>query len=214
MENYKWKPLICNSNKQFPYLIIDNWYTKKEEQMVWKELEFYSSLGKENLLRAENTIVAKKNGNALGKSYRIYLDTIYRNENRTFSNITRFMEKQRTKKFHELVSEAMIMGRTFKDTNADNSMISYYEDGDYYDPHMDNFQFTCLIWFHKKPKKYDGGEFYFPENKDVIENKHNRLLIFPCYYLHGVKGIKFKNKNNKFGNGRYTITHFYYTVAK
>jgi Rps23 Pro-64 3,4-dihydroxylase Tpa1-like proline 4-hydroxylase len=214
MEDCKWKPLICNSNKEFPYLIIDNWYTKKEEQMIWKEIEFYSSIGKENLLRAETTIVAKKNEKPLGKAYRVYLDTLYNFNYRNNSNIIRLMEKQRTKEFHDLITKTMVMGRVFKNTNSDNSMLSYYEHEDYYEPHVDNFQFTCLIWFHKIPKKYEGGEFYFPESRNVIESKHNRLLIFPSYYLHGVKKIKFKNKNNKFGQGRYTITHFYYTVVK
>ena len=27
-----WKIKINNKNKQFPYLIIDNWYTKEEEK--------------------------------------------------------------------------------------------------------------------------------------------------------------------------------------
>ena len=48
-----WKPQICNSNKEFPYLIVDNWYNKKEEKLVWKELDFFISVDRENLIRAE-----------------------------------------------------------------------------------------------------------------------------------------------------------------
>ena len=29
-----WKPKICNSNKEFPYLIIDNWYKEISHDMV------------------------------------------------------------------------------------------------------------------------------------------------------------------------------------
>ena len=29
-----WKPQICNSNKEFPYLIVDNWYNKEEEKLI------------------------------------------------------------------------------------------------------------------------------------------------------------------------------------
>ena len=42
-------------NNQFPFLVCDNWYTKNEEIAVWKELDYYSSLPKENQIRAENT---------------------------------------------------------------------------------------------------------------------------------------------------------------
>ena len=67
-----WKININNKNKTFPYLYIDNWYTKKEEEKIWKELDFHSS---NELNRAEDTIVTKdKKGKPLGYSYRIYLN--------------------------------------------------------------------------------------------------------------------------------------------
>ena len=38
-----WKPQICNSNKEFPYLIVDNWYNKEEEKLIWKEIDFFTA---------------------------------------------------------------------------------------------------------------------------------------------------------------------------
>jgi Rps23 Pro-64 3,4-dihydroxylase Tpa1-like proline 4-hydroxylase len=208
-----WKPIIKNKNKIFPYLIIDNWYSKKEETAVWKELEFYLSIEKDNLQRAENTVVATKDGKPLGRSYRIYPNQIYNTSNRfQHSNILRFMYKQRTKEFHDLIIKAIPMGRNFPETNQDSTIISYYEEGDSYKAHTDSLLFTCLIWFHKKPKRYKGGDFYFSDNKELVENKHNRLVIFPSYYFHSVKELKFNNKKPKLGDGRFTITHFYYTI--
>tara|TARA_R110000803_G_scaffold117162_2_gene185690 strand:+ start:419 stop:1063 length:645 start_codon:yes stop_codon:yes gene_type:complete len=212
--NKHWKPIIRNKNKLFPYLIIDNWYSKKEEKAVWKELDFYLSAEKDNLQRAENTIVATKNGKPLGKSYRIYPNLIYNPSNKFLhSNILRFMYKQRSKEFHDLIVKAIPMARNFPLTNKDSTLISYYEEGDSYKEHTDCLQFTCLIWFHKNPKKYKGGDFYFSDNKELVESKHNRLVIFPSYYWHSVKKLKFNNKKCKLGDGRFTITHFYYTTV-
>lgn len=204
-----WKPQICNSNKEFPYLIIDNWYSKKEEELVWKELNFLTSIGKEKLLRAENTAVARHDGKALGKSYRLYLSEIYNNNVRDTSHIHRFLYKQQSKEFHDLLFKTMPHALSFTMTNRDSSLVSYYENDDHYDEHIDMFNFTCLIWFHKSPKKYTGGDFYLPESKKIIESNHNRLLLFPSYYKHGVKKIKMK-KDLEIGWGRFTITTFYY----
>ena len=44
-----WKPQICNSNKEFPYLIVDNWYNKEEEKLIWKEIDFFTATGRDNL---------------------------------------------------------------------------------------------------------------------------------------------------------------------
>jgi len=207
-----WKPQICNSNKEFPYLIIDNWYSKEEEKLVWKELDFLTSIGREKLARAEKTIVASLNGKPLGRSYRLYPFDIYNNNTiRTTSHIHRFLYKQRSKEFHDLLFKTMPHALSFTMTNRDSSLISYYENDDHYDEHIDMFNFTCLTWFHRSPKKYTGGDFYLPESKQIIESNHNRLLIFPSYYKHGVKKIKMK-ENLKIGWGRFTITTFYYIL--
>ena len=54
-----WDYKIIKDNPLYPFLLIDNWYTPSEEEGVWKELDFFSSTDKKDLLRAENTIVAR-----------------------------------------------------------------------------------------------------------------------------------------------------------
>jgi len=211
LRSSKWKPQFCNVGKPFPYLIVDNWYNKFEEDAIWKELEFLTSRGRDNSLRAEDTIVAHSKGKPLGRSYRYYLADIFNYQNRTSSNILRFLKKQQSKEFHDLLFKTFPHAINFVSTNQDSSLVSYYENNDVYDAHTDTFQFTCLIWFHKKPKKYKGGDFYFEQTGQTVESKHNRLLIFPCYYKHGVKKIKMDTEL-PIGFGRYTITTFYFHV--
>jgi hypothetical protein len=49
-----WKPQIFNKDKLYPFLIVDDWYSKQEEKNVWKELEFYTS-NESELYRAETS---------------------------------------------------------------------------------------------------------------------------------------------------------------
>ena len=202
--------LLINKDTNFPCLVIDNWYSAEEEKAVWKELDFYTN--KDKFYRSENTVTATdSNGNSLSSSFRTYIDRVFRDATRD-STIVKLREKLRTDKFYSTIEEAIPMGRIFKDTNASSNLISYYEENDYYDEHVDIFLFTVLIWFHKTPKLYTGGDLYLKDSDTKIISKHNRLCVFPCYYKHQVTPIEWTQKPDELGHGRYTITHFYYTT--
>ena len=203
---------VCRDNKVFPYLLVDDWYTPEEEKLIWNELDFYTC--KETLYRAEDTIVAQNfDGSPKSTSFRVYLDIIYKKGGRKFSHILRF---QQPKIFSEEIKKAFKkttpMSRTWLTCNADSTLVSYYENNDHYRPHYDQFLVTVLIWFYREPKAYSGGDFTFNDTDVILESKHNRLVMFPCYYEHSVSPIIMHNKTSELGSGRYTITHFYFTI--
>jgi len=201
-------------DQPFPFLVIDNWYDKETEKSIWSELDFLSTKNKQEQLRAENTIVARnEDGTSKSKSYRWYLESIYTEEGITYSTIMQKTDLFRTPEFHEIIQHITPQCRSFLGSDFDTTIISYYENNDYYKAHYDKFQWTSLIWFYREPKKFKGGNLKFTEPNYEIKVKHNRLLMFPCYYLHEVLPIKTK-KFEQMGNGRYTITHFFYSGDK
>jgi hypothetical protein len=207
--NYK----ILNSVNNFPALIVDDWYTKEEEKAIHTELNFYTK--KKFLVRSEDRpdTASDKDGNKLARSFRIYPDNIYNFDNRNVSDILTLTSKFREKKFQDLVTEAFgPKGRLFFNTNRENCLISYYENNDYYDEHCDVFSITILIWLYKEPKKYKGGDLILTESDCKIENINNRMVMFPSYYLHKVTPVKFNETVSELGYGRYTITHFFFTL--
>ena len=197
-------------DQPFPFLVIDNWYDKETEKFIWTELDFLSTKNKHDQLRAEDTVVARhEDGTAKGKSYRFYIDRLYTQEGRTYSPIIQNMNLFRTPKFHEIIQNITPQYRSFIGSDHDANIISYYENNHYYEAHHDKFMWTSLTWFYREPKKFTGGNLKFTEPDYEINVKHNRMLMFPCYYLHEVLPIKTK-KFKEIGNGRYTITHFFY----
>jgi Rps23 Pro-64 3,4-dihydroxylase Tpa1-like proline 4-hydroxylase len=194
-----------------PYLLIDDWFNKEEEQLVWQELEYYSS--QQKMFRGEDSVaMALKDGTPLGKHYRLHLDDIY--SQRNVSNIISLKEKKFLNiEFYGLIENAFPMGRVFSQTNFDNTLLSYYEDGDDYKKHFDNVFITILIWFYKEPKLFEGGDFIFNDTNEKIQCKHNRLIAYPGYYYHSVEPVKMKTQE-KFKYGRYTITHFFSNFMK
>jgi len=206
-----WKVQIIKDNPTFPFLVIDDWYTPIEEKAIWKELDFFSATPKDQIARAENTIVARNpDGSSKSTAYRFYIEDYYRK--REISPIINCMYKQTTPEFHNIIKECQPYARSFLSSNADSSLLSYYEENDHYKPHHDTFAWTCLIWMVREPRLFDGGDFKLNEPDIEVKLKNNRAVFFPCCYLHSVSPVKFHTQPKEIGYGRYTITHFYYAV--
>ncbi|MDA9761357.1 2OG-Fe(II) oxygenase [bacterium] len=207
-----WKVQIIKDNPTFPFLVIDNWYTPEEEKAVWKELDFFSATPKEQIDRAENTIVARNpDGTARSTAYRFYIDSFY--NKRELSPIINCMYKQKTPEFHKIMEDnCMPYARSFLSSNGDSSLLSYYEENDHYKPHHDTFAWTCLIWMVREPRLFNGGDFKLNEPDIEVKLKNNRMVMFPCCYLHSVSPVKFHTQPKEIGYGRYTLTHFYYGI--
>ena len=204
------KDITFSKNKNYPYIIVDNWYNKEEEILVWKELEFWTILHKNNLPKGEDTIIAKDptTKKPLGKHFRLYLNDYYSNHSFNLSPIWNSLYKQKDKNFHKIIKEYCPMYNNFEATSNTSFFASYYGDSNYYDSHYDGAPFTCLIYFFKKPKNFTGGDLKF-KNSDEIKCKHNRMILFPGWMEHTSTPLKILKEDDKY-TGKYTITHFYY----
>jgi Rps23 Pro-64 3,4-dihydroxylase Tpa1-like proline 4-hydroxylase len=202
-------------NKNFPYLIVDDWYNKEEEKSVWKELDFYYADNLSKMLRTETTEDVAKKENELGekqplsKSFRIQLNQFFTPIGLRMSSIQKYMDKLRKPEFHNIVKQLGALHRLYFQTSMDSTMISYYENNDHYHTHMDYAKMTVLIWFFKEPKRFEGGDLQLVDTKEIIEVKHNRLIMFPGFYEHAVFPVKMKEQLEP-GLGRTTITHFFF----
>ena len=198
---------VASDSKDF--LVIDDFYTDEEQIEIWKELDFLTYDRK--LMPPEETGTAhnQTTGEALKKNSALFLDTLY--ARREFSNILTLNRKLFS---HEITDNFDGMDNCFKyihHTNYDATLISYYEEKDYYKAHTDSSILTYLYWCHKEPKKFEGGDLTLPELDAGITYKNNRLVIFPSWRLHEVTPIKMIEEVEPYGGyGRYCITNFAY----
>tara|TARA_R100001163_G_C5067634_1_gene206918 strand:- start:1135 stop:1770 length:636 start_codon:yes stop_codon:yes gene_type:complete len=201
----------CVDHSKFPYIVADNWYSPEEEKLIWQELDFLSSR-KENFRDAEDSdgkiARNKETKEAQGKHKRLYPEDVF--NKRSYSNILSLNHKQLLPQFYNFAISSFPQGRHWQTTNKDTTMISYYENTDYYKAHWDSSITTILRWFYREPKKYTGGDLTFTESGEKIKCKHNRMIMFPGYYLHEVDPIKMEEEHKNKNLGRYTLTTFYY----
>tara|TARA_Y100000593_G_C4202980_1_gene282837 strand:- start:162 stop:803 length:642 start_codon:yes stop_codon:yes gene_type:complete len=202
-------------NKKMPYFVIDDYYTEQELKSVWSEIDFYTnSQDKDKILRAEKTdYAARKKGISQAKSYRWYPEDFLTNYGIEMSPLFRLSNKLSSEELHSNVKDLYPWYNMFANTNVSDVMLSYYEEGDYYKPHIDIGMWTQLIWVTKKSKKWKGGDFCLyteQDKKKKISWKNNRSIIFPSMLKHEVEPIVWKDVEHKFGDGRYTISYFLY----
>ena len=190
---------------KFPYICIDNFYTKEECEAIWQEIEFLShphkwSTPKDN----PNDGAVDPDGKQLKRNKFLWLDDLYKI--RELSNILCLNRKLfyvAPWKTHD-----HWMFKTFK-CFRDTTLLSCYDfDGSEYKLHNDKSYLTCLTWFYQEPKKYEGGDLILKDEHDIvmIESLNNRLLIFPSIIQHQVTPLKFNG--TKMTDGRYCMTQF------
>lgn len=195
----------------FPHLIIDNFYNEEELELIWEELNYYTKPGK--LFEAENY------GGVVGytSAKAIVLDSVYRNFSksggnnyRPLSNILTVNRKLFKSGVLDVFSEIHDCCILANQSNNDVTKVRYYHNGDSYDPHTDRpFHFLAFSYFYKEPKKFEGGELYFPRYDYEISCDNNSMIIFPGWVEHGVKEVKIDDSDYFDGYGRYAITSFF-----
>ena len=189
--------------KPFPYMIIYDFYNEDELNLIWEELNFYT--------KPKKLLEAKDYGGVIGgtNAKALCLDQIYK-DNRYLSNILTVSRKL----FNEDILKAIQgMGGEFTIApyaNFDITKIRYYHDQEYYEPHTDRiYHFLGFSYFYKEPKKFNGGELYFPDHEFEYTCENNSMIIFPGWVKHGVKKISINDSDYFDGYGRYAITSFF-----
>jgi Rps23 Pro-64 3,4-dihydroxylase Tpa1-like proline 4-hydroxylase len=197
------------TSKSNDFLVIDDFYTENEQIDIWKELEFLTYDRKLMAPKETGTAHDLDTGEPLKQNSAIFLDGIY--ARRELSNILNINRKLFSP---QIVDEFVGMDNCFRYidlTNYDSTLISYYEEKDYYKAHTDASILTYLYWCNKEPKKFEGGDLILPELDEGITYKNNRLVIFPSWRLHEVTPIKMiEEVEPNSGYGRYCITNFVY----
>ncbi len=189
----------------FPHLIIENFYNEKELELVWEELRFYTKPGK--LLEAKDFggVVDGTNSHAL------VLDDLY--------NVDKFRDISNILTVNRKLFDPEILGQiaNMDDScciallsNYDITKVRYYHNGEYYNPHTDApFHFLAFSYFNQEPKKFSGGELYFPKYEYKYECDNNSMIIIPGWVQHGVNEVSIEDSDYYDGYGRYCISSFF-----
>tara|TARA_Y100000022_G_C13152255_1_gene330058 strand:+ start:58 stop:681 length:624 start_codon:yes stop_codon:yes gene_type:complete len=200
---------IINSNEEFPYILIDDFYNESELEEIWEELDYLCHPRRMDRATIENggayhTVDGVKE--VLKHNWTMWLDDLFYN-NRNRSSILTVNRKllANTQIFENHPHWAMSDVLSFQ---RDSTLVAYYENNDEYKIHRDYSRVTCLTWFHREPKKYTGGNLNFPLWDIEIESKNNRVLCFPGAIPHQVTKISMSEEDCGKKLGRFVMSQF------
>lgn len=189
-----------------PYIIVRNYFSEEELDLIWQEFDFLTYQDK--LADPYQTNAAKDQfGNVKKQNRGLFLDEIY--TNRSYSNILKITRKLWNPDFLKEIESKNFIFRYLRNSNMDSTLLSYYEDSDYYLPHHDTAVITAVTNFYKEPKAFTGGDLFIENESFKIPLENNRLILFPSIALHSVTPVVFDPETPRFkGLGRYTLSQF------
>ena len=192
----------------FPHLIIENFYTEEELELIWEELTFLTKPGKLYDPGYAHGAVDPETGEFLTKSRSIVLNESYNDKN--LSNIITVAQKLFNHGFLNIFYDKFPQYKKILHSNYCRTKVRYYHNGDYYEPHTDiRHDFLAFSYFNREPRKFTGGELFFPEYGDYeCKCLNNSLILLPSYVTHGVKMVNIEDSDYYSGHGRYCISHF------
>ena len=77
-----------------------------------------------------------------------------------------------------------------------------------YEPHVDQCVVSICIWLWKEPKRFEGGDFFFPDFDKRIKVQTNHAVVFPSVIQHSEDEIQMMPEHMGKGLGRFSICNF------
>ena len=189
---------IIELNKNPPVYIVKELYNEEERFKIYNELLFLQH----KLADETATGPAEDDkGKTLTSKKGEWLEEVY--ANRKMSDILNI-----NRKTYDIIKEIKHWYFSYKDSYTDYTLVSYYEEADYYKPHIDKCFITSISWFYNKPKNFLGGNLQIPSLNLTIPCEDNTMVLFPGALLeHSVTEISMIDKNRE-KSGRFSISQF------
>jgi hypothetical protein len=195
---------ISTHLEPFHYICVEQMYNEKELELIWEEMMFLTRPCKLQP-PSETSSACTASGEPLKSNKGIFLDETYNNRN--LSNILTVNRKL-------FDSEVLTWKESWffnkKYITRDFTLLSYYENEDYYESHVDRATVSALTWFFREPRKFEGGELCFTDYDLTIPLENNFTIVFPSNICHEVSAVK--GENILWGEGRYCMSQFMHSI--
>lgn len=191
--------IVIPKHEPFPHIIIDEFLTEEEYELIWKELMFLVP----NMHTPDKTGAARDlSGRVHKKGVGVFVDKVYADRN--FSDILKITRKMFSDEVRNAANSLDLYFKLYNKLGTDTVLAQLYYNGDYYKSHSDDSLFTAVTLLHKTPKKYTGGDLYFQNYDYNPQLKDNQSIIFPSIIYHEVTEVKMQS--NVLQDGRLTLS--------
>jgi len=187
---------------KFSFYVFRNIFNDDELELIWKEALF---LCEQDKLKDTSTAYFE-DGRSKKNNKGMWLSSLYNVEN--ISNYLKIYKKPLQNLYQYNVNDYTL--NLFCNTNKDETLISYYENDNYYSPHFDISAYTYIFWLFKEPKNFFGGDLTFDDVNYKLQVNSNMAVLFPSWAIHSVDKVTMLPGVKTYkGFGRFAFTTFY-----
>lgn len=173
----------------FSIAIVDNFYSAFELKEIKDELKLLSSVAELKVF--VNKAAKDEENNSKQNSDSFFLDDLYKDK-RNLSKILSINRKLFSEELRIKLIEKNLFYEHVFNVNYDATLLNFYKQTNYYNPHKDTCCFTALTFFTLE--EFCGGDLVFPEYNIKVGAVENRMVVFPGFILHGseevTKGVR------------------------
>lgn len=185
----------------FPHVVMREFYSPDEYEAVWAELV---SL-KDKSAGAETTGTATKDGVNLKRNTGVFLGQLYQEEYLS-SPIIRANRKLFSVSVMQQLCGFDFVFQYLPATTFDETLVQFYQNGDYYKTHKDTAVFSATVVLYRPPRRYAGGVLRFTHFNYLVELEDNDCVLFPSFVPHEVTELRSSTTDPL--NNRISITTF------
>lgn len=198
--------ISVQEKRSIPFILFSDVFDADDQKRIAEEIAF---IGLENLQPPERTSSAtNEKKEVLKQNSGIFLDFCYRQRQLSrYLRLYRKMIDALVRDRQTLVTNHLLLD-SFFETNTDVTLLSYYDDGDYYKSHRDNAVWTMVYWMHEETRLWKGGELLLEQLDFSMEPRNNCAVLFPSFLIHSVNKIR-SEKPLLRGQGRFSFTTFF-----
>jgi Rps23 Pro-64 3,4-dihydroxylase Tpa1-like proline 4-hydroxylase len=192
-------------NDPIEFITIDNFFNSTELKNVKQEINTYENEFEPGLYQRDGVEILDIK---MKKNKIIWLK--HNKESYILKTLAKKWFSKKNMNFLKNLDNPIF--ESLSETTSDNTQISCYGNGDYYNYHKDAVSesvfLTLVIMICNEPKQFTGGDLIFKRNKNtaIVPFKDNIGILFPSRILHKVTPIKLKD--NQFKNKRFTIQNW------
>lgn len=191
----------------FDHIIIHDVLDDIQMQRVGNEIQFIEPrmkrVGEEGYIGG--SAKDQHSGDYLKTNRGIFLNNTYNPQNNVSYLVEYMLQLCTSRELNSRAEELGFYFRLFCKVTRYYFLLQYYGDGDEYKSHRDNSTFTSILFLHKEPKNFTGGDFYFEEYDYTVTPENNKMIIFPSVIYHTVTPVKIIDPEIPLG-GRFSLT--------
>ena len=184
-----------------PYIVIDDFLTTEEYNSVMFEINEL----RPKMHKGKYQIGGKeKNMPKLKNNLNIWLDTEFKDRRQLSSILNMISNRMWNDEMRNIITNTDSgIFRTYIHTNSDNTLLSAYNNGSFYNTHKDIVSGIFVTTNLMLGEGFKGGDFKL--GSKIIPFKKNRLIMFESHKEHSVTKVQ-TDDNPK--NWRYSIQYF------